>query len=196
MLENTFNNWGSEISIRSEQWEWVDYLLNGIDVDANQIVQTAKSIIRFCDDIKADLTFATNKCTQFIAKETPMAAINPHHLGISQISNVQGQRGQGQNGGRGHRGSGRGRNDQGQGNYNKDDLSDTRIYMAGIDVTNLTRDFTNVEWNKLRDVGYTPALKLWRKTANNSNSSWISLIHPTNEALKAQLAAIEGLKHQ
>mmetsp|Transcript_15372 Transcript_15372/g.22258 ORF Transcript_15372/g.22258 Transcript_15372/m.22258 type:complete len:100 (-) Transcript_15372:374-673(-) len=77
---------------------WVDYLLNGIDVNANQIVQTTKSIIRFCDDIKSDFTFATNNRSQFIVKETHVAATNPCHLDGSHISSVQGQRGRRQMG--------------------------------------------------------------------------------------------------
>ena len=60
-----------ENNVRYEPWQWVDFLLNGIDVSANQMVHTAKSIIRFDDNLKNDFTLASNKLSEFITKETP-----------------------------------------------------------------------------------------------------------------------------
>mmetsp|Transcript_26085 Transcript_26085/g.37089 ORF Transcript_26085/g.37089 Transcript_26085/m.37089 type:complete len:94 (+) Transcript_26085:762-1043(+) len=82
-----------ENCVQYEQWEWVDYLLNGID--QAQIVLMAKSIIRFNDDLKANFRRVTNKLSEFIVKETSATVTNPRHLGGRQISTVQGRGEQG-----------------------------------------------------------------------------------------------------
>ena len=90
-----------ENGVRYEPWEWVDYLLNGIDDNASQAVLTAKSIIRFDDAMKRDFTMAVNKLSEFVAKETPTTDYGQHRArGGRRISSFSG-RGRGRGRGRG-----------------------------------------------------------------------------------------------
>jgi len=74
-------------------------------------------------------------------------------------------------------------------------LNDHRASVADIEFSDPTRDFTSVEWNKLRDAGYTSTLKLKRRNANDGRGTRtpeISSLRAANSTLDVRLAAMEG----
>lgn len=181
--------------VQREQWEWVDALLNGIDVNASPNIIAAQSIIRFDDNLKNNFSAACNKLSEFIVKTTPITTGNQHGTrGGRQLSsyNTRGGRGRGR-GGRG-RGRGRGRGGRGYGNNNN--------IVNGVDVSDPTKQFSPTEYSRLSEANYLSTLKHRRQQIRRANESHgggngndaatISSLRSTNETLEARLAAIEG----
>mmetsp|Transcript_17447 Transcript_17447/g.25200 ORF Transcript_17447/g.25200 Transcript_17447/m.25200 type:complete len:149 (+) Transcript_17447:243-689(+) len=108
---------------------------------------------------------------------------------------MQGRGDQGQDGRGCERNSRRGRGGCGC-STNQGDLNGQWASVAGIDVSNHTRDFTTAQWNTLHDAGCAPTLKLERRFANNGGDSQISLLCLANDALEAQLAVMEGVLNE
>ena len=194
----------AENGVRYEPSEWVDYLLDGIDEHAHHLVHTAKSIIRFDDALKQDFTLASNKLSEFITKETNDGT-GPHPRGGRRLSSYHGR---GNGGGRGRGGRGRGRGGRGRGgrgnprppaDFPNADPNDTRTHVAGIDVSDPCKDFTTIEWSKLREAGYVDTLKYRRKqyqrrTGYSSSASVASVasLRSENNDLRSRIAALEG----
>ncbi len=187
--------------VRYEPWQWVDFLLNGIDPHANQMVHTAKSIIRFDDNLKQDFSMAVNKLSEFITKETPaIGSATPRQPGGRRTIAAfrgRGWRGRGR-GGRGGRGGRFGRGRGGRGGFDdipNHDPNDTRTNIVGIDVTDPTRDYSDSEYTRLAEAGYTDTLKYRRRlqrSKSSSSATSISSLQTENSNLQRCLAALEG----
>lgn len=185
-----------------QPFQWVDYLLDGIDPNANQAVQTAKSIIRFSDTLKVNFTLASNKMSEFITKEVPaLEQQGPRGGGGRRVAAFTRGGGRSDYGGRGRGRGGRGRGRGGGRNGGRGNPYDTRLTVGGVDVSDPHKDFTSSEWAVLREQKYIDTLKARRKKAKHdgstvsteSNSVSLSSIKSDNEQLRARLAALEGI---
>ena len=119
----------------------VQWLIRGVKNDDIQ-VQTTIGIIRdrYLNDFdSASLTLSRTISSRF-------ASIEPgkNKRSIGAVNSNNSGRGSGRGRGRGRHG-GRGNNNSGGGRM--------RVHMNGVDVTDVTRNFTSDEWDKLRAVG-------------------------------------------
>jgi hypothetical protein len=130
-------------SVEKAEREKVDCLLDGIQSD-NQIVVTAKTNVRMNIAMRTSFQVAVDHLSELIGA----TFANASYHGKRPVRNVSrmdvgrgGRRGRGGRYGRGGRGGGRGgRGTTGNGNGK---------FHNGVDISDLTRNFSNDEWGKL-----------------------------------------------
>jgi len=128
-------------NVEKAEREKVDCLLDGIQSE-NQIVVTAKTNVRMNHAMRTSFQVAVDHLSELIGATFANASYQGKHpaCNISRMETGRGGRGgRGGRNGRGSRGGGR----DGRG------ANRNRKFHNGVDITNLTRNFSNEEWRKL-----------------------------------------------
>lgn len=125
-------------NVEKAERDKVDCLLDGI-LSENQIVVTAKTNVRMNQAMRTSFQIAVDHLSELIGSTFANASYAGKRpaRNISRMETGRGGRGRGR-GGRGGRGGGRG-----------DNRSKGGKFHNGVDISDLTRNFTNEEWRKL-----------------------------------------------
>jgi hypothetical protein len=124
--------------VAKSEREKVDCLLNGIQSD-NQVIVTAKTTVRMNTGMRTSFQVAVDNLSELIGA----TFANTSNNGKRPARNVSRmESGRGGRGGRGGRRAGRGGRG-GRGGYRGGKMHN------GVDISDLTRNFTNEEWHKL-----------------------------------------------
>ena len=124
-------------------------MLKGITTQNASLIAAMQNI-RSNPNTKSNFTAASNELSEQVALIFPGEARRPSSRG-RRVSNVERSRGRGRGHGRGDsgrgRGYGRGRGGRGRGRGGRG--SNRPVMADGIDITDVTRSFTDQEWNAL-----------------------------------------------